>query len=118
MTANARDWQARLHSEFREALSSIGFGLFGTFFLGLFAYGFLVGRAPQGRIGVILLMGVAALVGPFLLFAGVKELLKYYSRRRRFAALSKANDHKGIDELVLEIYGPDNKTTGKSNNGG
>lgn len=98
-------WQTKLRSEFRKALSEIGFGLFGSGYLCLFVNMILTGRRPEGRLGLILLMMLVSLFGPFLLFSGTKGLFTYFSRRRRFTKLSKQSKNEAINQLLTELYG-------------
>jgi len=98
-------WRTQLRSEFRSALSQIAFGLFGSAYLCLFVYGVLTRQQPQGQLGFLLLMIVVALFGPFLLYIGIRGLFTYFSRRRRFAKLSKNCQTDAINDLISEIYG-------------
>lgn len=98
-------WRTKLRSEFRDALKEIAFGLFGSAYLCLFSYGILTGKRPQGDFRFIILMILIALVGPFLLYLGVRHMFTYNSRRRRFSKLSKQGRNDLINELISEIYG-------------
>lgn len=98
-------WRTKLRSEFRSALSEIAFGLFGSAYLCLFVYGILKRQQPQGRVGFLVLMVPVALFGPFLLYSGVRRLFICFSRRKRFAQLSKHGQVEAINDLISQIYG-------------
>ena len=98
-------WRTKLRAELRNACWLIAFGLFGSAFLYLLIYAIWTGQPLlRGGIRGLVLMIFAAIFGPFSLFLGVKFLIVYFSRRRRFNELSKEGRITDVNDLISEIY--------------
>ena len=98
-------WRSKLRSEFRDALRSIALGILGCGLLGLFGYLIFTGQRPKGKVVLMLIWLVIALLGPYLLYSGIAELAVYFSRRKRFNELSKQGSDIAVNELIAELYG-------------